>query len=192
MYKVIALTGAKGSGKDTVANIIKDYCSVNNIDARTVAFADPIKKVIQHIFDLDTTSQEHYDFFKRGVIHYDLPHYMTNLVQGRRVVREIGMLMRSYDEEQFNRYVADTITAHTNSIWIVTDMRFDNEYEMLKTKFRASMIKVKRSNVSYDHHVTEREFADYRVRYLLENHGTETDLRTTTISLFNQIRKEWE
>lgn len=191
-YKVIALTGAKGSGKDTVARIIKQYATEKGLDTHTVAFADPIKKVIQHLFDLDPANYDQYDLFKRSVVQYQLDGYLTHFVNGRHIVREIGMLMRGYDEEQFNRYVSDCIRSQPDALWIVTDMRFENEYNMLKSVFGAKMIKVKRSNTNYDRHVTEREFSDYRVRYLLENFGTEEELRNQVIDLFETIRKDWE
>jgi len=45
--KVVALTGSKGSGKDTVGQLITDA-----FGGQTIAFADPIKNVVEHIFQL--------------------------------------------------------------------------------------------------------------------------------------------
>jgi hypothetical protein len=194
MYKVIALAGQKGAGKDTTANFIIDYAAKNHsIKVNKVAFADPIKKKIQHLFDLDPSSNEQYDLFKRDVISFSLPGYLSHLVSGRHIVREIGMLMRSYDEKQFIRYVKEKIEESPDDIWIVTDMRFENEYNMLKEDYAAKMIKIKRNNVGLvDNHITEKEFADYRIRYLIENYETEKELEITTVNIFQNILKEWE
>ena len=97
--KIIALTGPKGSGKDTVGQMIKD--TYPQYDPETIAFADPVKKQIQHIFNLDGTNNGEYDRFKRSVINvegqsnYGILNTTWKYVQARHVVREIGMLMRS-------------------------------------------------------------------------------------------------
>ena len=151
---IIALCGAKGSGKDTVAKKIDElYTHVARV--RSIAFADPIKKVVQHIFDLDPESEVQYDKFKRTRVNYDLPGFLTHSVSGRHVVREIGMLMRSYNESQFIDYVNTNIDAKPNWIWVVTDLRFDNEYEFLRSK-GAYIVKVKRTGDQADNHITER------------------------------------
>lgn len=189
--KVIALAGVKGSGKDSVAKIIQNHGNDNGLTVRTVAFADPIKKVVQHIFELDDTSNEQYDLFKREVVKYQLPGYFSHLVTGRHIVREIGMLMRGYDDQQYIRYVRSKIESEPESIWIVTDMRFENEYSFLKEEYNAAMIKVKRVVDSTDKHITEREFADYRVRHLIENYSTKENLVKETLEVFETIQKEW-
>lgn len=188
---VIALAGVKGAGKDTVAKIIQQNGSENGLNIKTVAFADPIKKVVQHIFELDNTSNEQYDLFKREVVKYQLPGYLSHLVSARHIVREIGMLMRSYDDQQYIRYVRNKIESEPEAIWIVTDMRFENEYSFLKDEYGAAMIKVKRVVDSSDRHITEREFADYRIRHLIENYSTHENLIEQTLEVFKTIKKEW-
>ena len=166
--KVIALTGPKGSGKDTVADII-----VNNHQYVTrVAFADPIKTIVQHIFKLDKTNNNQYDRIKRSRIEIcggDLETTWKN-VDGRHVVREIGMVMRSYDPSQFTKYVSDQIVkARDHSkIFVVTDLRFDNEYIMLK-EYGAEIVKITRPDYHYDGHITERGFNDYLVDRIINN-----------------------
>lgn len=189
--KVIALAGVKGAGKDSVAKIIQKHGTDRGLTIHMVAFADPIKKVVQHIFDLDDTSNDQYDLFKREVIKYQLPGYLSHLVSGRHIVREIGMLMRSYDDQQYIRYVRSKIESDPEAIWIVTDMRFENEYSFLKEEYSAAMIKVKRVVDSTDKHITEREFSDYRVRHLIENYSTEENLVKETLEVFETIQKEW-
>lgn len=41
--KIIGLTGAAGSGKDTVAGFALEWCNENGLAAERVAFADPLK-----------------------------------------------------------------------------------------------------------------------------------------------------
>ena len=82
---VVALTGPKGAGKDTVGQFIKS--KYRNVI--TTAFADPIRKVVEDIFQLPSELRpDSYDKFKRTNLMYDLPGIGMEAVSGRRVVRE--------------------------------------------------------------------------------------------------------
>ena len=189
MMKIIALTGPKGSGKDTVAELIKQkYNTFYNI--KSIAFADPIKKVVQHIFDLNPLSVDQYDLFKRTTLDYELPGYLSQKIEGRRVVREIGMMMRQYDEKQFTQYVWKEIAADPNALWIVTDLRFDNEYMMLK-QLGAKIVKITRPHYEYDGHITERAFDDHLVDSILHNDEDLEYLNIRTEAVMRNIIKEW-
>lgn len=185
---IIALCGAKGSGKDTVAKKIGElYSHVSRV--KTVAFADPIKKMVQHIFDLDPSSEDQYDKFKRTQVTYDLRGYMTHTVTGRHVVREIGMLMRSYNESQFVKYVNDAIDSNPGWIWVVTDLRFDNELEFLRNK-GAFIVKLKRADASSDGHITERGFDDEQCDAVMNNDLPIEHLGVRVIETFDKVIKE--
>lgn len=183
--KIVALTGPKGSGKDTIADIIcKRFQRVTR-----VAFADPIKQVVQHIFLLDKQNNDQYDRIKRSRIELCGGNLETTWksVSGRHVVREIGMLMRSYDTNQFTKYVHDEIVkAQNNSdIFVVTDMRFDNEYIMLK-EHGAKIVKITRPDYHYDGHITERGFNDYLVDVVIDNNGSLEALEEQVVSIFKE------
>lgn len=164
---IVALTGPKGSGKDTVGRLICEmYPQYNPV---TIAFADPIKKTVNHIFNLSDEAEYNYDRLKRSTLKLeDEEEYYS--IDGRRLVREIGMLMRSYDTQQFNNYVAGKIRNEPDRLWIVTDMRFDDEYIMLKD-MGASIVKLIRPSYNYDGHITERGFDDHLVDIKLMNDG---------------------
>jgi dephospho-CoA kinase len=185
MSTIIALTGPKGSGKDTVAQTIVDIAG-ELFDVKTIAFADPIKQVVQHIFQLDTSSVEEYDTLKRSELSWN----STFKVSGRHVVREIGMLMRSYNEDQFTNYVEQEIMNSNEAwnVWVVTDLRFNNEYTLMK-KFSAKIVKVTRPGYNYDGHVTEQGFNDSFVDYIIENNGSFEDLRIKTQETLKRIMK---
>lgn len=185
-FKMIALTGPKGSGKDTVARMIVEQYD----DVKTIAFADPIKKVIQHLFDLDPTNNDQYDLFKRTSVSYQLPGWHNHSVSGRDLVREIGMLMRGYDNFQFNQYVFDHVNKEPANLWVVTDVRFNNEFQLMRD-LGAPIIQVTRPGCDYDGHVTERGFAPGTVDFTIANDGSLSDLNTKTGSIVENIMKEW-
>lgn len=182
---IIALTGPKGSGKDSLATSI---CNQGH-NARTIAFADPIKKVVQHLFDLDPSSVEQYDKFKRTRVNFQLDGYLSHSVDARHLVREIGMLMRGYDVNQFITYVLNECRHDPTKLWIVTDLRFDNEYEMIR-HLNGRVIKIEREGFYYDGHVTEQGFDDSSVDYKILNQGSLADIDIHARTLLNSLREE--
>jgi energy-coupling factor transporter ATP-binding protein EcfA2 len=186
--KIIAFTGAKGCGKDTVAEMIQRQCDAEQQHYRQIAFADPIKQKIQFLFNLDCTYQ--YDLFKRTDVTYTIGT-QTKTMTGRHLVREIGMMMREYDSGQFIKYVreqfSDPINQTEEVLYLVTDMRFDNEYIMLRSH-GATVVKVSRPGCEYDGHITERGFDDRLVDYHIQNDGSLEDLQTAVTKMLNEIR----
>lgn len=192
MSKVIAITGPKGSGKDTVAQIIKQLYP--DLKIRNLAFADPIKHTIEHIFQLPIQGvglEDHqaYDQFKRTRLVYDLPKIGMQGIDARHVVREIGMMMRGYNEKQFNEYVLGEINKADADVYVITDLRFDNEYLMLKS-IGAKIIKINRPNYDYDGHITERGFDDHLVDKTVYNDGDLQYLKTRVKIVADSIIKE--
>jgi hypothetical protein len=189
---IIALTGAKGSGKDTVADLLIAQYQSQWKTVHRLAFADPIKRMVQHIFKLDNRTNEQYDKFKRSTLDvFDTDKIMCS-VEGRHVVREIGMMMRNYNEKQFNDYIEERLTSvafTTNQVFVITDLRFDNEYTLLR-RWGAKIIKVDRPGYEYDGHITERGFDDHLVDYVINNDGTMNDLTDAVQDLIIKMNKE--
>lgn len=191
MTKVIALTGPKGSGKDTVAQLIKSKYGIAH-GVTTTAFADPIRSVVEDIFQLPYQLRpDSYDKFKRTNLLYDLPSIGMEAVSGRRVVREIGMLMRKYDEHQFTRYAEERFADRPYDIHVISDLRFHNEYIMLK-KYNAKVVKIIRPDYDYDGHVTERGFPDEFVNFIVNNDGDLDKLERSVSFIMDEIIKEWK
>lgn len=167
MALVIGLNGAKGVGKNYFYEVVKK--NYPNLDIRQIAYADPIKKEVCKIFEL--RDEQQYDLFKRSTVEYKLPDFINHTVLGRQVVREIGMLMRSYDETQFVRYVEGEITKAPSAIWCVTDVRFKNEFKSIRSITDGVIVKIKRTNYSYDGHITETEFDDKKCDIVIHNNS---------------------
>lgn len=168
MSVVIGLHGAKGSGKDHFYKIVKRAFPLH--DVRKIAYADPIKNEVARIFNLEDEDQ--YDLFKRNDVVYHLPGCAPKHVHGRQVVREIGMMMRNYDEDQFTRYVEDQIASAPAAIWCITDLRFDNELKSIQNNLGGIIVKIKRDGFQYDGHVTETELPNDVCDSIIMNDGT--------------------
>ena len=150
---IIGFAGAKGSGKDTGFKLI-DELYPNRF--QRVAFADPIKNTICQIFGLTV---DQLNIVKRindiAIVDNNTNEHYGHL-SGRNLVREIGMLMRNYDDQQFNRYVENIIKSNRDQDFIITDVRFDNEIELIK-RIGGVVIRVDRDCCLYDNHVTEQQ-----------------------------------
>lgn len=190
--KIIAFSGFKSSGKDMVATLVQETCrqTYPDLTVKTIAFADPIKKVVQGLFDLNPDSTEQYDDFKRTNVSYQLPKHLSHSVSARHLVREIGMLMRSYDERQFIEYVLGIIKNEPDTVWLVTDLRFDNEYNAL-LQHGARFVNITRPGCVGDGHVTEQGLQHKAVDYNIDNSGSLSELMLKTKQLVKDIFKEW-
>jgi energy-coupling factor transporter ATP-binding protein EcfA2 len=185
MPKIIALTGAKGCGKDTTARILHEaYHESGKRRVRPIAFADPIKHEVMRIFGLPLIAD--YDAFKRSTLNYN-----GGTIQGRQVVREIGMMMRRYDVNQFVEYVDDKIQQDPDAIWVLTDLRFDNELIHLQN-LGAKIVKIDRPiGNMIDTHITERGFDNSICDIIIENKATLEEYNTQVLHVFDKKLIEW-
>lgn len=112
---LIALQGYKGSGKDYIASLI-----AKKMNAKTIAFADPLKKMIMDTYKLETVEQ--YDQFKRTV--FDIG---GKQISGRDIVRDTGMFVKNADPSFFIREARKQVENCADLI--ITDLRFNDELE---------------------------------------------------------------
>jgi hypothetical protein len=140
---IIGLAGYKGSGKDFVADIL-----VEEYGYTKVAFADPIKKFVMDTYSLKGYGE--YDAFKRTNFWVLGKH-----VHGRDIVREIGMMMRGYDMDQFTTYVHEQWLKEPNGKIVVSDLRFDNEYRLIRD-LKGKTIRIESDLTKSDGHESEQ------------------------------------
>lgn len=178
---IIGLTGCKGSGKNHFYHVVKR--EFPQLDVRQIAYADPIKKEIMHIFSL--VSEDEYDRFKRTLLNFDI-NGVRKWQDGRHVVREIGMMMRNYDPGQFVAYVEREIKKAPNAVWCVTDVRFDNEIASLKA-MDAILLKINRMGYHYDGHITETEIPDRLCTNIIDNKGSLEDYEAAIVNEMKSI-----
>lgn len=161
--RIIGLAGPKGSGKDLACQLIIQSFGDN---WERVAFADPIKNTVANLFhigcDLNKDLKQQFqtqtlDTIKRlqtvSLIDNKTGQRYGEFT-GRDLIRDIGMLMRGYDDTQFNEYVKNKITSNPNVNWIITDVRFENEIELIR-QLGGKIIEIDRPGYTYDGHITE-------------------------------------
>ena len=165
---IIGIAGPKGSGKDTVYKIINDI-----VPCCHVAFADPVREANLKILGL---KPEDIDIFKRSKVQMIFENRKVE-IDGRHIYREIGMLMRHYDTDQFVNYVLEKIQGAPDKLWIITDVRFENEVKFIREQ-KGKIILLERDGYNYDNHPSEMGILDFDFK--VQN--------TTIENLKNQIK----
>lgn len=187
---IVAVTGLKQSGKDTVANFL-----IKNYGYAHVSFAYPIKHVLRYLFSWD---EEHTDGELKEVVD---PFWG---VSPRQVMQWFGTEAFQYNlgkhcpkfEETIGRgmwvqRLMKNIKPWENSgKYVISDMRFYHEYEALK-KYGAYTIRVERQSAMHDDlHASETSILDLPVDVVIENNA---DLETlyqgveTAMAYFNYL-----
>ena len=182
MGLIFALHGTKGSGKDEFFKIVKRFFP--ELDVRKVAYADPIKREVCRIFGI--SSEEEYDHFKRKEMAFEIVEGTKTSLHGRHFVREVGMLMRRYDVNQFVRYVEDTVKSAPEAVWCITDVRFENELISVRG-LDAIVVKILRAGATFDGHVSEVEFPSAACNYVIHNDGNIKEYEYEVVSLIEHV-----
>ena len=184
VYAPIAVCGIMGSGKNTVCEMMDSILRKMWIEPRTVAFADPIKQVVCEAFNLADDSE--YDTFKRTTVTVDA---FGTKVNGRDILRSYGMLMRSYDDTQFIKYVESEIVKYPNKITLISDLRFQNEIIWCHLN-KIPIIKVVSEKSTSDGHVSEKGVPDEDCTFIIRNDGTLEELSKKVETVVKTIIEE--
>lgn len=121
---LLLLRGRSGSGKDTVANILKEKFGYIRF-----AFADILKEIVAEKYSCDI-SILHSQEGKRQLCP-QIPHKTW-----RQVLIDEGKLQRSYNLNVFAEKLVERILTSdisTSHNIVITDWRYPNEFEFLKT-----------------------------------------------------------
>lgn len=173
---LVGITGRKFNGKDTLGRIlIERYGYVR------LAFADPLKEACRNIFgftdeqlygDLKETDDTFWQTTPRRVLQYVGTDLLRN--QLANIMPQLGT---NIWVEALRRRI--DIMRHENPDIkiVVTDVRFENEVEMIK-RLSGTVIRVSRPsvNTSIDVHSSEINIDNLNVDHQILNEGTLHDL----------------
>jgi hypothetical protein len=170
----LGLSGYKSAGKNTIATILTSQYGFHEF-----AFADKIKRVVCEILGI---TPEELELLKREVINW-----RGKEIHGRDLVRGIGMLMRSYDEDQFVKDVVER-SLECNNI-VLTDVRFDNEIKFIREADNGIIVYVERPGIVTDGHVSEDlERIKRQADFVITNKGEVRDLQAPVTHLINFLQ----
>jgi len=175
--KLIGLSGAARSGKDTVGDYI-----VSEFDFKRYAFADPLKRAASEMFGIpfedfcnDDTKEVVNEFWGFS------PRQMAQLLGtegGRELFRQDIWVKRAELELSLNQLHAGMV---------ITDVRFPNEAQWIQD-MGGTVIHIERPGadgiVGEASHASEAGFSDELKNHLVLNNGTLEELYTSVDQIF--------
>ena len=188
--KVIALTGSAGSGKDTVANILQ----LTNTNVFRHSFAKPLKEIAAKTFNLDPFYFDS-DNPEREKIHPRWNKSPRQLLQilGTDCLREL------VDKDIWIKHAQDIYHLELHkypkkSMFIITDCRFNNEAEWIKSiggeiwevKRNINLIEPTRQHNSK--HASETSVDKKYITHTLENDNNDDDFRSLSLKVESLIK----
>lgn len=127
VVNIYAFCGVMGSGKGYECQKLIDNKNFIKID-----FADSLREMVWSMFNWRPLNDEQYDLFKKG--QFDVPGY--GKLDGRLILQRVGALMREIDNDfwvkEWKKTIDNAISMGYNDI-CCSDVRYDNEVEMIKS-----------------------------------------------------------
>lgn len=166
---IIGISGKAGSGKNTVANIIKDRA---NVKIYTVAFADELKKITGELLGIDIATIERYKREDIPIFGYPIRTWLQRI--GTMFREEVN---KSFWISRLGLRIEDIIKQDKDAIIIVTDLRYLNEALYLKN-IGAKLVRVLRTTDIISNHPSETELDNEDIfDYILDNNSNIVDLK---------------
>ena len=176
--KIIAITGAKRSGKDTLANYISA-----RYDYEKIKLATPLKQSVCALFNfteeqVENESKEFIDA-RWGITHRKAMQFFgTEMMQYK-----IQELLPDIERKFFVKSMINRM--NPNKYYVISDMRFMHEYEEI-AKLNPFIIRIDRPalDIPHDEHPSESEYTQIPFHLYLKN---ETD----TYGLIQKFETAW-
>jgi dephospho-CoA kinase len=180
MPKIIAICGAKRSGKDVLAeHLVKHY------KYERVAFADSLKLAVKALFNFDDeqvrTDKKDVVDETWGITPRSALQFFGTEVMQEKIQELLPDIKRNFFANNLKKYITN---ANADTKFVISDLRFLHEYEMLLKipnirKEDVIIIRVVRptnreasSSVTNDSHISEREYMKIPYDVVLVNDGT--------------------
>lgn len=192
----LGISGKANSGKNTISNLIMDLLKKDLPNQKTIAFADPIKKIAQTMFpqikdsDLYGASKNRSKIISGGAKDSD-----NNELTIRRLLLDVGTSVgRQYKDSIWLDVFDNKVESLKDSLdlVVVTDCRFRNEFDHLKNK-NFFMIRVKRDNSSSINHSSETgqdAILDSEFDFIIDNNSSLDDLKARVTEVCNIIKEK--
>ena len=168
--KIIAISGKKHAGKDTVAHILR----VNHKGpSLAYSFATPLKQEVA---------------MACGVKVEFIEQFKDNF---RLILQGWGTNFRRqlYDEYYWTKKMSKALDmfegAGNIGLVVIPDMRFKNEYALMKAR-GATLVRVEREGLQADGHPSETDLDNEKFTHTIYNNGTLANLVAVTSQIKTQ------
>jgi hypothetical protein len=202
MYK-FAIVGKANSGKNTLANLIFEHIKhyetnlnkITNFEEKIklVAFADPIKKMIEIMFP---SIDKNYLYGSSSLRNSVIPNAFKDNqpLTVRQLLIDLGTgLGRSYNENVWIDnllFKLDTAEKENALAFAVPDVRFVNECKILKEKkfFIIKLIRDSELKINHISETNQNSIPDEEFDYIVYNNKTLDKLADQASQIFNCLK----
>jgi hypothetical protein len=196
---IIGIAGSIGSGKDTVGKIIQGLTlpipterEITTSPWQIRKYADKLKEIAALFLGVDRERFEDQDY-KNSMLGYqwctDMFHQTClSSMTVREFLQRLGT-EAVRDNLHRNAWVNALYADYTDdSNWIITDVRFPNEFEAVKER-GGVMIKVERENNPHakSYHMSEVALDKHGFDYTIHNIGSYEQLVGTVSTIYEDI-----
>lgn len=174
---LIALTGKKQSGKNTVASIISKLVQPRKV--HELAFADPLKDEVCKAMNITRSYLEAHKSNFRLILQGWGTDYRRQLCDDRYWLSKFMLRLSGIDNA-------------SNPMVIVTDVRFKNEAELIRNinGIIIGIQKVDRTNSSIDDsHSSETELHNIKCDEIIYNNGTFEQLKQQVAKMLIKMKE---
>jgi len=176
MSRIIAICGAKRSGKDILSKYI-----VSKYNYKKISFAEPLKNAVKALFNFND--------IQVGIDEENGNGYEKDMIDKRW-----GISPRKALQFFGTEVMQNTINELIPKNYVISDLRFLHEYNKLKKSEKVKyliIIKINRPSIicDIDSHISENEYINIPHDIEIINDGTIDDL-TDLFDIFYE--KYWE
>ena len=168
---IIGLVGLAQSGKDTTAEIL-----VRKFGFKQISFAGPLKKISYDIDPLITADKH----LAELVDEFGWDHVKVNYPECRRFLQRIGTegMRKNINDNFWVNLALDTMKADPSSDFVISDMRFVNEYQQIKNAYGDNFVawRIQREGLVTMNHSSETEMREIPTDMTIKNTGTLEEL----------------
>lgn len=172
--KVLLIAGQKRSGKDTLANLVKDEVQRLGKTVEVMSFAYPMKNILAITLGI---TMEELDDLKNDVNN---PH--------RGYLQRLGTegMKPWFGKSVWTNLAMEVARKSEADVVIFADFRFPEEGAQFPFKFDTTTLKVFRDSLKSDEadqHISERALDDYHFDMEVMNDGDLLDLRASALEV---------
>jgi hypothetical protein len=205
---ILALAGKISSGKDTVANIIKKIDAESDWQIKKFAYklkqiASIISGIPIHLFEDQSFKETYMSDVWDLYVKEDKTLFSENGAYNSQ--RHVKMKVRDFlqkigteamrDKLHYNTWVNALMVDYKKTKnseeeyvmpnWIITDVRFPNEYDTIKNQ-NGIIIRVNRDSTITNNHVSETALDNHEFDYVINNNGSISDLYNNVTNFLKQ------
>lgn len=195
---ILALSAYKFSGKDTVADYL---CAQYGF--KRISFAAKLKDMVASQYNvprefLDSPTHKEMPLLNLPVIPSDASTQRlqsmlaTELASGYWTPRALCILEGSVKRAVYSNYwvreCIQEMTTNSTDNYVITDMRYKTEADVIKLMFpQSKIVRIDRFDSSPTTDPSERDMDDYKFDYAIENRGSIDMLHWKLHILYNEL-----